>query len=361
MIDCIIIGGGIAGASSAYALKQRGLNPLVLEKNTICSGGSYPAGAFLSPKISKPSSYKTYLNDSLKYSLSFYEKNFPDLLKKDGLLKLPIDHQDIQKCKTYEPYIDITYKKQDENYYFPNAGIINPVKLIKALLKDIQVIQGHEVKDIKNIDNIWHVDEYKTKSLIIATGSDKLPIPIPYLKSKNIGGYRYDVYFDECEKIQHNLHKSVSISTYFENKIAIGASHIKKEQDLEHVASADSYDLIKQAQEIMPLPNLKILKHYIGYRNFSFDYFPMLGEVVDAKRTIQKYPYITTGAKVPQEKYQYLPNLYIHKALGSRGFVFAPYNAKLLADLICDKKEIPTTLTPAKRFTKWARKQVVIC
>ena len=359
MIDCIIIGGGIAGASSAYALKQKGLKPLVLEKNTICSGGSYPAGAFLSPKISKPSPYKTYLNDSLKYSLEFYAENFPNLLKKDGLLKLPIDHEDIHKCQTYEPYIDIAFEKQNDNYYFPDAGIIDPVKLIKELLKDIDIIERHEVKNIKHIDNIWHVDKYQAKYLILATGSETLPLNIPYLKTKNIGGYRYDVCFDQYEKLQYNLHKSVSISTYFENKIAIGASHIKGDIDLEKAAKDDNYNLIKQALEIRPLPNLKILKQYTGYRNFSFDYFPILGEAVDAKQTIKKYPYITTGAKVPQEKYTYFTNLYIHKALGSRGFVFAPYNAKLLADLICNQKKIPNHLSPAKRFTKWARKQTL--
>ena len=61
--------------------QKAGFNVTLFEKNTICSGGSYPAGAFLSPELSKPSKYKDYLNSALKFSLNFYKTFFPLLLK----------------------------------------------------------------------------------------------------------------------------------------------------------------------------------------------------------------------------------------------------------------------------------------
>ena len=52
--DTIIIGAGIAGCSTAYALQQKGQKVLLADRSgTAASGGSGAAGAFVSPKIGK--------------------------------------------------------------------------------------------------------------------------------------------------------------------------------------------------------------------------------------------------------------------------------------------------------------------
>ncbi len=358
MIDVIVVGAGIAGSCCAYALKERGLRVLVLEKASICSGGSLGAGAFLSPKISKPSPYKTYLNDALSYSLAFYEKHFPHLLLKNGLLKLPLDAEDGLRCQSYEPYIDFPWEKRHEAYFFPQAGLIPAQALCLELLRDIDVVESYEVKSVLHEENMWHIDNrYSAKHLIFATGDSPEPLDLPYLKSKKIGGYRYDVRFSGFEKQHYNIHKDISISTALHEYLIVGATHIREAVDLASAAREDSHNLIQKAQQILPMPDLEILKSYTGYRRFSFDYFPFVGAVVDAAKTVKAFPYISSGAKVPFEKYRYYPNLYIHAALGSRGFVFAPYNAMLLAEKIVADRAIPHRLLPALRFQKWIRKR----
>ncbi len=321
----------------------------MLEKNTICSGGSYPAGAFLAPKISKPSPYKNYLNDAFLFSTSFYKKAFPELFYQCGLKKIPLDETDIKRCKSYEPFIEFPYTKEKDNYFFPDAGIINPVKLCHALLKDIDVKENYHVKDIDNLS---------CKHLIIAVGSDKLPIEIPYIQTKNIAGYRYDVKFDHDTNQKFNIHKNLSISAYHNNGVAIGATHIKPNHltNLKMQADNDTFGLLEKAQKLQPLKNLEVLKTYSGYRNATFDYFPIVGELIDHKCTLEKYPYIKTGAKVPTKKYDRIKGVYIHGALGSRGFVYAPYNAKLLTDLIIDNHDIQDNLSSVRLFKKWAKK-----
>ncbi len=357
MIDVIIVGAGIAGASTAFALKKQGLRVLVLEKASVCSGGSGAAGAFLSPKMSKPSPYKTYLNRALAYALTFYETNFPDLLYKNGLMKLPLDAADIKRCRGYEPFIDFPWEKRGDAYFFPEAGLIPAKELCEALLQDIDVRENITVEKIVHDGEMWHMnDNYRAKYLILATGDIPEPIALPSLKTKKIGGYRYDVTFYEDEKCTYNIHKEVSVSTYIKGHVIVGATHIRGDVDLQSAADADQFELIRKAQELLPMPSLKILNSYTGYRRFSFDYFPLVGSVVDEEATLEKYPYIQTGAKVPMEKYIYRPNLYIHTALGSRGFVFAPWNAEMLANAICKQKPIQQQLLPALRFQKWARK-----
>ena len=358
MIDIIIVGAGIAGASTAFALKKRGLGVLVLEKASICSGGSGAAGAFLSPKISKPSPYKNYLNHSLAYALTFYKTHFPNLLYQNGLLKLPLDDEDIQRCRGYEPFIDFPWEKRGDAYFFPDAGLIPAKELCEALLQNTDIRENVTVQKIVHDSKIWRVnDTYCAKYLILATGDMPEPIALPSLKSKKIGGYRYDVTFHEDEKCVYNIHKDISVSTYIEDHVIVGATHIRGKIDLQSAAETDRFDLMQKAKSLLPMPSLQILRSYTGYRRFSFDYFPFIGAVVNEEATLKKYPYIQTGAKVPIEKYIYHPNLYIHTALGSRGFVFAPWNAEMLADAICTQKPIQQQLLPALRFQKWARKK----
>ncbi|MCH9812951.1 MAG: FAD-binding oxidoreductase [Epsilonproteobacteria bacterium] len=357
--DAIILGAGIAGASTAYFLQKAGLKVLLLEKSAICSGGSYAAGAFLSPKISKPSPYKNYLNDAFNFSIDFYKQHFSDLFYQCGLQKIPLDKEDRQRCESYEPFIDFPYTKERENYFFPDAGIIHPRKLCQALLEKTEVKEYYSVKEIIFKNSLWHVDQFSAIHLILATAHEPTHFTLPYIKTKKIAGYRYDVRFDGDHLLKHNIHKDLSISSFYDNTIAIGATHIKSDKalNLQEDADYDSYGLLQKAQNLMPLPNLEILKSYTGIRSSTLDYFPIVGSLIDAKKTLTAFPYIQTGAKVPADKYIYHPQLYIHTALGSRGFVFAPYNAKRLTDLIIDNKAIESRLSPTRLFHRWATKR----
>ena len=345
--DFLVIGSGISGATTAYFLKKAGFKVLVVEKESVCSGGSLAAGAFLSPKLSKPSKYKDYLNEALRFSLDFYQANFPTLLKRVPLHKYPIDKDDYKKLQSYEKYIDFDFQKCDGFYKLNFAGFIDPLKLCKKLLKDIEVLENVEVTN-------QNLKEFSAKNIIIAHPNQTL-FDTKYLKTKNIAGYRYDVRFDGCEKKNFNSHKECSISCFYDNKVAVGATYIRDATTLEDDAKSDRFNLLKKAQSFYPMKNLKVLKSYIGVRNLSFDFFPVVGKLIDEDATLLRYPYIKKGSKVPPSKYIYHDNVYIHTALGSRGFVYAPYNAKLLVDLIVKDKKIEDHLSPVRLFLKYAR------
>ncbi len=356
--DAIVIGGGIAGITSAYFLQKEGMSVLLLEKGEICKKGSFAAGAFLSPKIGKQSLYKDYVNKALEFSLNFYEKEFPSLLNRCGLLKLPYDEEDKKRLRAYEEFMkEIQWERRGEGYFFKNAAIIDPLDLCKAMTKNIKIIKI-EAKNIEKREELFEVEGFKTKYLILSVGSEKIPLNIPYLKTKIICGYRYDARFQGDFNLKHNFHKRVSVSAFFKNRVAIGATHIKYREcfELLKTAKEDKYSLLEKAKEIMPLKDLKILKIYTGERLSTFDFFPIVGEVIDEKRTLCKYPYLKKGTKVPPSSFIYRKNLYLHTALGARGFVLAPSKAHLLAKAITKKKELPPFLSPYRQFIKYARK-----
>jgi tRNA 5-methylaminomethyl-2-thiouridine biosynthesis bifunctional protein len=356
IFDAIIIGGGIAGASTAYTLNENGFKVLLLEQTTVCRGDSNAAGAFISPKISRPSPYKEYLNRAFSYTTNLYKKSFSKLFNQCTLLKLPLDCDDLKRLKSYEPYIDLNFSKEQSGYRFFDAGIIDPCALIEQMLKDVEVLENYKVAKTLYEDDLWRVDKFLAKYLIFATGSQKPPLDLPYIKTKKVGGYRYDLSFEGMQTLDHNIHKDISISAFQNGKVIIGATHIRGDVDLEDAAKNDSYSLLQKAQKIFPIHNPKILKHYTGYRLATYDYFPVVGQVIDHKATLEKYPYISKGTKVPSSRYIYYPNLYIHTALGSRGFVFAPYNAMLLMRLITENEQNDKSLSTVRLFRRWARR-----
>ena len=111
--DTIIIGAGIAGASSAYFLSQKGQKVLVLDKNGIASGGSGGAGAFISPKIGKGGPLQSLTNEAFLFAKDFYLEHFSHLYHKSGVIRIPKDEEDAKKFSEYEPYNENSYTKWD--------------------------------------------------------------------------------------------------------------------------------------------------------------------------------------------------------------------------------------------------------
>lgn len=372
MYDTIIIGAGIAGCSIAYFLKKRGQKVCVIERGSFCEGGSHAAGAFLSPKIGKPSLYKTFVNDALKFSLKLYEDNFPELLEKNSLVKLPKSDEDAIKCKAYEPFMETSWKflKPDEldfltktsrkngAYFFDDAGIVDAKGVCGKFLEDIDLFEKYEAKELKKEGDYFKVGGLRAEKVVLCVGAYDQIADIPYLNIRKICGHRIDA--KTSTLIKYNIHKDISISaTRKDSLIAIGATHIKgyecKEgEDCPFVSEKD--ELIERAKDIIDLQDFEKVKAFYGMRASSVDYFPILGELIDHHATLEKFPYIKTGAKVQIKSYLKQKNLFIHTGHGARGFVLAPYTAKLLADYIVEGVSLSKNLDISRLFLKWARK-----
>ena len=359
--DYIIIGAGIAGCAIAHQLHVKKQRVLLVDENGLLSGASKAAGAFLSPLDGKKNPYNTLVNDALTYALSYYSNLSSEHIIQKGLLRVAKNEKEALKQDRHSLNFFTRKKLQQidphfgdiEGIYHPNAAIVDGVKMAEVMVKDIAFKQL-TCKTIEHSDGYYVVEGIKSKHIILTTGANPSLFAHPYIDITPAYGLRLEA--KTAREIPFNIHRKFSLSTRRKSgTIAIGATNAKTAiiDDIPlHVET-----LLNEVKSYMQLDDLELLEHFIGARATIKSYFPVVGALIDAKRTLQAHPSIMKGTKVPKEKLHYFENVYILNALGSRGFVFAPYLAKLLSEHLLEGMSLPKEIDPATLFYKYARRE----
>ena len=382
--DYIIIGAGIAGCSLAYFLSKYSKSILLIDRNAdVAFGASGAAGAFLSPLLGKPNSFKDLITKSLKFSTKFYESLGKEFINNCGVCRIPKNKEDANKFESYKPYMDFEYDKMDEGYFFKIGSHVIPSLVCKRITQNIEKKLLYNVEKIVQKEDLnWIInDELYAKNIILTTGADIKHIKEEYFDMRAVWGQKIDILTSSETKI--NYHKECSVSKGFkvENsnlyKVSIGATHHKFECDrnicnycvevaninnynkcyTNDVINSDSLKLISLAKDIVKLENIEVIDVKIGARASSNDYFPMLGKIVDSKKSIEKFPHLINGTHIKNTMLETIENLYVINGVGGRGFVLSPYLANKLVEYIINNKEIEEELTTYRLFKRWAKKQ----
>lgn len=358
--DYVIIGAGISGCSVAYELAKYNDNILLIDKNIdVATGASGAAGAFLSPLLGKPNLFKDLVTKSLKYSTTFYQKNFPKYFNNCGTTRIPQNKDDEEKFQSYIPFMDFEYEKEDKGYYFKIGSVLDSFEICKEMIlscKDnVEEKFSYEVTKLKYKNDIWLLnDEIETKNIIFTSGSDVSLIDQFYLKIRSVWGQRIDI--TTSTTFPHNYHKACSISqSKFLNddkyKVSIGATHHRDVDGITDI-DANSLELLSKANNIKKLDDVNIVNHHIGARACSVDYFPIVGNIIDSKKTLEEFPYLVNGTNVKTKRFSRFKNAYILTGVGGRGFVLAPYLAKELVNNIINSEEIDNSIKIDRLFKR---------
>ena len=377
--DYVIVGAGIAGCSLAHFLSKYSKSVLLIDKNEdVAFGASGAAGAFLSPLLGKPNKFKDLVTNALKFSMNYYKKYFSDDLINCGTCRIPKNSEDEEKFQSYIPYMDFEYEKFEEGYLFEIGSVVKPYEICKKLSNDTSKLFDYEVEKIEKNDDFWFInDEIKTKNLFLATGADISLIEEKYLDIRAVWGQKIDVF--TTTKVEVNYHKECSLSiSNKEGIVSIGATHhrfddekqkssydlkLKNINKLKHndytnnIMQEDVKELLKKANDIKTLNNVKVLDIKIGARASSVDYFPMLGKLVDSKKSFEKYPHLKNGFQIKNENLEMIDNLYILNGVGGRGFVLSLYLANKLVENIFNNEELEEEITNFRLFKRLAKKQ----
>jgi len=380
--EYIIVGAGIAGCSTAYFLSKHSDSILLIDRNCdLAQGASGAAGAFLSPLLGKPNKFKDLVTEAIKFSTKFYLENTPKDITNCGVVRIPKNQEDEDKFQSYKPYMDFEYEQMEGGYYFDIGSQVNSYNICKVLAKDVEKLFKYEVTNIEKKDDSWIVNnEFKAKNLILTTGADISLIDEDYFNIRAVWGQKIDIY--TSTKTTKNYHKecSVSHSTYIDEKninlTSIGATHHRIDEDLKicnhclnsfknessyskQRAKEDCEKLISLANDIKVLEDVEVCDIKIGPRASSLDYFPMIGQLIDSKTTIEKYPHLVNGSHVKDEMLINFDNLYVLNGVGGRGYVLSPYLAKNLVENIINKSEIKAEIKVHRMFKRWVKKSKI--
>ncbi len=364
--DVIVVGAGIAGCSSAYFLKEKGLDVLVLDRSGVAaSGGSAAAGAFVSPKIGKGSSLQSLTNEAFEFTKDFYLKNFPEYFSQTGVVRIPKDSDDAEKFYEYEKFNEssrewikeeklreIGIEQRDDSFLFDEAGVCDAPKMCQALIENIPYEQ-YEVKSLNHEDGLWIIGEHRANKLIIATGYENRFFDMRYMGVKGTWGTRGD--YETNLDLNVSMHQQVSVSANIGGIVKIGATHEKGVDICIRCNGKPLEEIFNLASTMVDTSDFKLKETFCGMRSGSKDYFPLVGEVIDVSTMLEEHPKLPRGIKL-KEKPKKIENLYVCNGLGGRGFVFAPLMGKMLAENIVDKREIDERVNPDRLFVKWCRK-----
>jgi len=359
----IVIGAGIAGATSAFYLANAGIKVTLIESHPEAfEGASGNPQAMLFPKFSFENGIFSQFNlTTYLYALRFYQQFTPNAFFKTGMLQTINDAEKLhaqKTCARFElfdsliQYVDAKKASEiantfikDDCLYFSSTGWIRPKSLMDDLIRheNITFIPNTMIKSIKHHDKQWHAIDhnearFSADIVVLCNANAALDLlPKNALKTKNIRGQISQ--FHSSSNI--NLNSIVCSDGYISPKDPInhdeytcGASYDLHSQEKRLLETSHQQNL-QQTNTALPQFDLDIsripLKGRVGFRCTTNDYLPIVGPIPEQDSFLNDYAFYNKSRKA------HIPiigsfheGLFVNIAHGSRGFSTAPLCAALI-------------------------------
>ncbi len=363
-----IIGAGIAGISSAWALVKRGYQVEIIEASS--QFGSQASGnprGMLMPRIS--------LNDSADaefYSSAyFYALRCLQLLdasqtcwQQTGGMQLASSERVKKQIATYPQDASLAQvldaisaseksgiEIKEAVHYFPLAACVFPQKILQFMIDDmgdaLSITYSMQVEFIHYKNQQWQLMDAQNE--VIRETSCLILANAWQLKQ-----------FEQCEHLplqpargQLSFYKTNTQSQKLKLPLSF-EGYLMPEDKQQHVAGAsfkldDSSTELRDEEFDANLQDIKIWFNKLfaaddivggraAVRAVTADRVPLLGCVAEQTAILEDYADLYKGKpayKYPQTKLW--PGLYVNSGHGARGFSSAFLSAELLAAMICDE------------------------
>ena len=356
MKDFIIIGAGILGASTAYQLAKAGANVTVIDRKDPGQATDAAAG-IICPWLSQRRNKAWYA--LAKSGAAYYESLIQQLEKdgetktgyrKVGAISLHTDSEKLDKMEeraklrkeaaneigeiqkmTSEETSSLFPPLSDEygSVHISGAARVNGRELVKALTN---AAKKHGVIFVRGSAELMHsnneitgvsvgIKEYHAEKVLITAGAWAGELVAPLGINLQVKGQKAQIaHLQLDDQNTENWpvvmpHTNQYILAFDNGRIVIGATH---EDDTEYnvkVTAGGLHEIFDKALSIAPgLAVGEFIEARVGYRPFTPNFLPIIGEVPDVK------------------------GLVLANGLGASGLTVGPYLGDQLSKLALGEK-----------------------
>jgi len=385
--SAIVIGAGIAGCSTAYALARRGIRVTVLERHSepATEGSGNRQGALYAKLPAESTKQGSFHQSGLNYTISLLNQAPTAIWNRSGLLLVAHTNKEAKRQQllldnqTY-PESVIAAVSQDEAselagtnisapaLWMEQAGWVSPRDLCKHLLDhpNIRLVTDTTVRSIEHVGDHWQLDtnnsNYSADAVVIASASESIHLSqSSHIPIKKIRGQVSTSKTTKGAKVPKCVVCGEGyVSPPLEDKLCYGASFKLRDQetsirDSEHAENFDRLtQILPEVAENLAPPN----EGKVGFRCATPDYMPIIGAVPVHESFCRDYRKLSKDAKSSiNTPPTHFPGLYISVGHGSKGLITAPLGGEIIASQILGEplpvgKEILDALNPARFIIK---------
>lgn len=367
----VVIGGGVAGASTAWSLAMRGWQVQLIERNdALAREGSGNAQGILYARLSAHATPLTRLVLSgYRYVLAMLDTLLADSpdWQRTGVLQLPVDVADAQRQE------DIVESGQAEGWveavdalrasalagvtldqgglYFPQGGWLRPAALVERLCRHpgIEVLTGATALELDYSPETGHwivMGEQGAIALgsvvVLAGAADTAAFDCTsHLPLKRIRGQVTSIPATPASsRLATVLCHEGYVAPAHAGRHTLGASFKFNAEDLTPTREEHQENL-ELLRACCPALHTALgagaidpdtLQGRAAYRCTSPDYLPLVGPVAARGEFVRRYRELARDASLPlTAPSPLLPGLFVNTAHGSRGMITGPLSGEIIA------------------------------